>query len=319
MPTGIPVFLSGGEAVKQHTAPTSTKMGPVDAPWPDHEEGPQQSSTPARGARPKVQSSTSQPQLRPEGLDLVSHPCRWINAKMLKIPNLYWWKTLMPCGRIMFACILCENLSESEALHIAQWQVAAFWLPLAQNKTVGWWGPPPAIPGLQFDQYMPSPASSKFRVMREQRTLALERVLHANTEESGCPMGVLCKVVRELQMCMAHLLALNGDEIVEASFLQPMEGEHGTSPMPEEEAALMGDIKPDIQSDIKPDIKAPHVPVLLEIQEQTQPAEWTVTPTTSPTSPYPKGKEAQERDNCSRCYRCHPVDLFPPQKQLQSA
>ena len=44
---------------------------------------------PAGGARPKVQSSASQPWLRPEGPDPVSHPYRWINAEMLKIPKQY--------------------------------------------------------------------------------------------------------------------------------------------------------------------------------------------------------------------------------------
>ena len=66
MSTGMTLFLSEGEAIKQHTAPISTKTGPVDALWSDHEEGPQQSFTPTRGTRPIVWSSTSQPQLKPE-------------------------------------------------------------------------------------------------------------------------------------------------------------------------------------------------------------------------------------------------------------
>ena len=239
----------------------------MDAPQPDHEEDPKWSFTPARGVRPKVWSSTSQPWLRAEGPDLVSHPHRWNNKEMLKILHQYWWKTLMPCGRIMiFMCILYENFSEPKALCMAQLQATSFWLPLAQHKTAGWWVPPPTIPGLQLEQYMPSPASSNFRVVREQRTLALARALQAHAEESGCPAGVLCDAGRELQWCMAPLLALSGDEIVEAS-LQPVEGECRTSLTPEKEATLLGNIKPDIQSDVKPDIKAPHVLALLEIWE----------------------------------------------------
>ena len=73
--------------------------------------------------------------------------------------------------------------------------------------------------------------------------------------------------------------------------------------MPEEEAALLDDNKPDIQSDIKPDIEVPHVPGAAgDISEQAQPAEWTITPTASPPSPpsppshltFPKGKEPPE-------------------------
>ena len=56
--------------------PPLAKMGPVNALQPDHEEGPQQSSTPPGGARLKVLASTIQPQLRPEGPDTVSHHCR---------------------------------------------------------------------------------------------------------------------------------------------------------------------------------------------------------------------------------------------------
>ena len=51
---------------------------------------------------------------------------------------------------------------------------------------------------------------------------------------------------------------------------------------PEEEAALLSDMKPDIQSDIKPDFEVPQVPELLEVHEQAQPAEQTVTPIASP-------------------------------------
>ena len=132
---------------------------------------------------------------------------------------------------------------------------------------------------------MPSPASSNFWIVRKHRTIALARTLQAHAEESGCPTGVLCEVARELQQCMAPLLALNGDEIVGASLLQSMEGECRTSPTPEEEAALLGDIKPDIQSDVKPNIEAPQVPELLEICEQAQSAEQTIAPTASPLSP----------------------------------
>ena len=60
-------------------------------------------------------------------------------------------------------------------------------------------------------------------------------------------------------------------------------------------AALLGNIKTDI--------KPPQVPELLEVQEQVQPAEWTVTPTASlpslPTHPSPlpsqKAKKSRER------------------------
>ena len=109
---------------------------PIGSLWPDCKEDPQRSSTPW-GAGPKVWSFTNQPQSRPEGLDLVSHPHRWIQTEMLKIPLRHWWETLMPCGwRMMFSHILCKNLSESEALHHAQWQVAVFGCHWYNNRSL---------------------------------------------------------------------------------------------------------------------------------------------------------------------------------------
>ena len=94
---------------------------------------------------------------------------------------------------------------------------------------------------------------------------------------------------------MAPLLALNCDEIVEASLLKSIDGEWETSPMPEEEATLL--------DNVKPDIKVPQVPEQLEVLEQVQPAEQTVTPTASlPSPPSPpsflpsqKAKKPQNR------------------------
>ena len=63
--------------------------------------------------------------------------------------------------------------------------------------------------------------------------MALARMLQAHAKGSGFPTGVLCDVAWELQWCIALLLVLNGDEIVEASLLRLIEGECGTSPMPE--------------------------------------------------------------------------------------
>ena len=76
LPGGVTLFLSGGEAVEWYTIPTPTTTWPTNTSQPDHEDGPQQSSTSTGGARPKVQSSTSQSPLRPGGPDPVSHPHR---------------------------------------------------------------------------------------------------------------------------------------------------------------------------------------------------------------------------------------------------
>ena len=223
-------------------------MGPIDTLWPDHEDGLQWSSDTIGGTRPKFWSSTNQPQSRPEVPNLVSHPHWWIHLEMLKIPHRYWWKTLMPCGQMtMFSHMLCKSLSESEALHLACWQAVVFQLPQTQQETAAWWTPPPTIPRLHLKDYMSSPTSSNFWIMRQQKILALLRALKDHVEESGFPTGILCVAARELQQCMTPLLVLNCNKIVGASLLKSIEGECGASPMPEEEASLLGDIKPDIE------------------------------------------------------------------------
>ena len=50
----------------------------------------------------------------------------------------------------------------------------------------------------------------------------------------------LCDMVWEVQRCIAPLVGLNGDDIVEASLLEPTGYEPRTSPTPEEEADLLG-------------------------------------------------------------------------------
>ena len=105
---------------------------------------------------------------------------------------------------------------------------------------------------------------------------------------------------------MAPLLVLNGNKIIEASLLRHA-GECRTSPTPEEEATLLGDIKPNIKHKIKQEIKCkiepPQILEQLEICEQVQPAEWTPTSTaflqsssSQPSNiPSQKAKKLEER------------------------
>ena len=102
-------------------------------------------------------------------------------------------------------------------------------------------------------------------------------------------------------MVHGSLLVLNGNEIVEASLLRPIEGECRTSPTPEE-AILLGDIK----HEIKCEIELPQVPDQLEIHGQVQPAEQTATPTASLPSPpsqpssLPSQKAKKHRERATR-------------------
>ena len=90
----------------------------------------------------------------------------------------------------------------------------------AQQEMAGWWAPPPTIPRLHLEDYMPSPASSNFQIMRQQKTLALARVLQACNGESGFPHRSPLWWCVETAVVHGSLLVLNGDKIVEASLLR---------------------------------------------------------------------------------------------------
>ena len=73
-------------------------------------------------------------------------------------------------------------------------------------------------------------------------------------------MEVFCKSAWEIQKSMAPLMVLSGNEIVKASLLNSTGEEHRTSPTSEEEAALLGEVKP------------PQIPEQKEIHEPVHPA-----------------------------------------------
>ena len=77
--------------------------------------------------------------------------------------------------------------------------------------------------------------------MRQEKILALAWVLLCCAKILGALTRVLYNAMRELQRCMAPLMSLSRDDIVEASLLEPTGKECKTSPTQEEEAILMGE------------------------------------------------------------------------------
>ena len=130
--------------------------------------------------------------------------------------------------------------NDPAAQHYAPLQVAAFRLPVVQQEASGWWDAMPMLHGLCPQDFHP-PASDpqNFQVIRQDKTLALAQALQACVEASGSKAGILCRATRELQQCMAHLMTLNGDDVMEFSLLRPAEEELGPSPTPEEETTLV--------------------------------------------------------------------------------
>ena len=114
-----------------------------------------------------------------------------------------------------------NDLSEPGALYFS----AAFRLSHAQQEALHWWDSPPSFPRLYIHDFLPHTDASgtrDFQTMRQEKTLALAQALQCCAERLGVPTRVLYHAAWELQKCMALLMSLNGNDIVEASLLEPM-------------------------------------------------------------------------------------------------
>ena len=186
--------------------------------------------------------------------------------------------------------IMRECHTNAEALHYAQWQVVAFRLPLAQHEALGWWDAPPWLSRLCL--HTNASGNKDFPTVRQKKPLALAHALQAYAERSGTLTRVLCNSARELQRCMAPLMCLSGDEIVEASPLEPAGEECRASSTPEEEAILLGEeLKPSEAPEATSLLEHLEIPEPTEPSEQinTQPVESTKgtdSPSTSTSSPH---------------------------------
>ena len=68
----------------------------------------------------------------------MDHADDWIQVQMIREPqHLHWWKELKALYRGSVG-----DLSNAQAPQLAQWQAAAFQLPVAQEEASGWWKAP---------------------------------------------------------------------------------------------------------------------------------------------------------------------------------
>ena len=207
------------------------------------------------GAQPKVPTkpfiAQSQYQSQLKGVSgLVNHSSQWILVEMdrARVPP-HWWKEVRAIKKLSMGSsprrqTIWENLSKPKALHYAQWQAAAFRLPLSQQEASGWWDAPPWLCWLCPQDFLPHTNASvtrDFQTVRQEKTLALAQALQVCTARLGEPTRVLCDVAWGVQKCMASLMNLNGHDIVEASLLECTGEECGTSPTLEREAILLGE------------------------------------------------------------------------------
>ena len=120
----------------------------------------------------------------------------------------------------------------------------AFRLLLPQEKASEWWEAPCRLSRLchwDFLPYVDPLGMRDFWVTRQEESLALAQALQCCAERSGTPPGVLCNAAQDLQRCMASLMQLEGDEIVRALLLGPVDNRPRVPPTSEEEALPHGD------------------------------------------------------------------------------
>ena len=177
----------------------------------------------------------------------MNYPHWWIADEMSQPsnPHPYCWREIKGSGRTnLGACIVHAEHNDPAAQHYALWQVAAFRLPVAQQKASGWWDTLPALHGHCPQDFLP-PASDpqNFPVIRQKKTLALARALQVCVEASRARTGI--------QSQDRHPMWIHqGAATVYGIFDDPqwgqcygsllLEEELGPSPTPEEETTLLG-------------------------------------------------------------------------------
>ena len=170
--------------------------------------------------------------------DPVDCADNWIQVQMSwEAWHPHWWREL----KALYRSWLANNLSDTHALQFNGWQAAAFRLPLAKEEASAWWEASHGLGWLclqkDFLPWVDSPGSRDFQVTRQDKTLPLAWSLQCGAESLGTPPKVLCDVAQDLQRCVAPLMWLEWNEIVEASLLGPTDNGPG-APQTSEEALL---------------------------------------------------------------------------------
>ena len=132
------------------------KKAPSGVPSTPEEPDPKSSHllpNPHRGQRDQIQLAT------PTGGSM------W---KCWRSPTYPGGKPWCPVARGQCSLIPHESLNELKALHLAHRQVVVFQLPWTQQEAAGWGPLHLQSMGFTSKDYMPSPISSDFQIMRQQ-------------------------------------------------------------------------------------------------------------------------------------------------------
>ena len=173
----------------------------------------------------------------PASLDLMGSPTNWIwdyLAKRGKTPS--WWSELQSFSP--------GQLSDAQVQELTKKQAVGFRLSAVQDAKVGWWNASPCLSSLQQWQFLPKTkfqGTSNIKEVRREETVALAKALQCCTQRSRAPPGITCCTVRHLQGCLAPLLQLHDEDILEDCFLESVGDEPVAFLTPAEEALLLSE------------------------------------------------------------------------------
>ena len=170
-------FLGGNAADGWDDAPHPLTLSTAESSQLPCDNGHQHHHTHARGAQPKntvkpmaTVWAKPQPRRMPNQVDQIDE---WIGVHIsLEGRHPHWWREL----RGLYWDCLVHNLNNGQALHFAQWQTAAFRLPLAQAEVFGWSEAPYILSALHHQDFLPQvdcPGMRDFHVTRQEETPAL--------------------------------------------------------------------------------------------------------------------------------------------------
>ena len=149
-----------------------------------------------------------------------TRPCQvshwWISDELSQSnsPHPQCWREIRVSRKLSTGVhVIQGEHDEHTTQHYALWQVTAFRLPLTQQEASGWWDAP------LFPQDVCPPASNpwNFQVIHQEKSLVLARCCRPVQRHLEPHQGSYVELSENFQQCMAQLMSITGDNVMEAS------------------------------------------------------------------------------------------------------
>ena len=148
-----------------------------------------------------------------------------------------WW---LEFWSLYWGCT--GGFDEIKVQELAKRQAVIFRLPVTQDEESGWWNPTPSLSVLGHKDFLlhwDFYGTWNIQEARKEQTLVLAKALQCCTEQAGGPSIMMCHVARVLHRCMAHLMGIKEEDVLEIPPLKPMCADSTVSPTPSEDATLL--------------------------------------------------------------------------------